>query len=400
MTDVSFAELLRTVRADRCVSLTELAGQIHYSRTLISRIETGQRFPSRDFAERADAVLRAGGSLVRAWNADEAGHTWELTRHRLMTSVLRESGALSALPESRMDLAEVDRGVRDLAVGYLGRPATPVLEQAAELRREITTKLRAGAHRPSEHADLLLAAGRLSGVLAYAALDLGGSQAATAHAAAAWRCADLLGDDELRAWVRGTQSLVARFDGDYVRALDFATEGQSYSRRGTSIIRLLCGEAQCWANLGDPTRTHHALDRALAARDHQYGDDDVAGLFEFSEAKQHYYAGSSLIWLTDPRDAVRAQAEARLAISVWQQEPRGRRSLDDEALAHVYLATARLQCGEPEGAMEALRTVLDLPPERRISWIAKRLRRVAHMLRSIGSPVAGSGYEELRSFGV
>jgi len=61
-------------------------------------------------------------------------------------------------------------------------------------------------------------------------------------------------------------------------------------------------------------------------------------------------------------------------IDIWQYEPVEQRSLDDEALAHVYLATARLKPGEVEGAMDAVRPIIDLPEDRQISWIRKRMR--------------------------
>jgi hypothetical protein len=114
----------------------------------------------------------------------------------------------------------------------------------------------------------------------------------------------------------------------------------------------------------------------------------VQGIFEFSEAKQHYYAGSSLIWLNGAADAERAAREAAEAIAMWTQEPPESRSLDDEALAHVYQGTAYLQLGQLDAATHAVRPILDLPPERQISWIRKRLARFAGMLR--GEPYTGS----------
>ena len=58
------------------------------------------------------------------------------------------------------------------------------------------------------------------------------------------------------------------------------------------------------------------------------------------------------------------------------------RSLDDEALAHVYWATALVKLDEVDGAATVLRPIFDLPPERRISWIAKRMQRVGGMLNT------------------
>ena len=52
------------------------------------------------------------------------------------------------------------------------------------------------------------------------------------HAEAAWICAEWAGDNELRAWVRGTQSLIARFDGDYDQALGYVLDGLTYETHG------------------------------------------------------------------------------------------------------------------------------------------------------------------------
>jgi hypothetical protein len=154
-------------------------------------------------------------------------------------------------------------------------------------------------------------------------------------------------------------------------------------------LRLLAGLAQCRANLGDSPGANEALDLAEREREALHSRDSVGGLFEFSRAKQHYYAGSSLMWLTGRPDAERAAREAALAVAMWEQEPAESRSLDDEALAHVYEATARVQLGDLDGAAEAVAPILDLPPERQISWITKRLGGLADRLDA--HMYAGSG---------
>lgn len=389
------------MRADRGVSLGDLAGELHYHRGSIGNIEKGGRFPDLKFAELADRALHAGGALVRAWKSDHAARDKAEHDRRILECAVSGSNDIHALTEPTIDLDAIDHGVRSLAVAYLGSPAMPVLEQACALRSEITFRLREEAFRPAEQVDLLLAAGRLSGVLAYAALDLGHPAQAYEHTEAAWRCAGATGDGELAAWVRGTQSLIARFDERYDDALALALDGQKHaSTRGTGMARLLSGEAQCHANLQDSTGANALLDLAEHSWAVHEGEDSVGGLFAFSEAKLRYYAGSSLIWLDGKADARRAAREASEAISLWSAAPADCRSLDDEALAHVYLATARLQLGEVEGAMNAVRPILELPAERQISWITKRLARLIELLdRSEykGSLLASSAREELRA---
>lgn len=95
--------------------------------------------------------------------------------------------------------------------------------------------------------------------------------------------------------MRGAQSLIARFGTNYAHARNYVLDGLRHQPRGTGRIRLHAGYAQCQANLGDSRGANAALNLALTEREHLTSDDSMAGIFEFSEAKQHYYAGSSLI---------------------------------------------------------------------------------------------------------
>ncbi|WP_344624579.1 helix-turn-helix transcriptional regulator [Kitasatospora arboriphila] len=396
----AFSNLLRELRASRGKSLADLASLIHFSRGYIGNVETGGKFPARAFAELADTALQAHGELVRAWQlADDEERATEQTR-RLMAASVRESETLDALCGSRPDTGFVGEAVRSLAVAYLGTPPGPMLAEATQLRSELVDRIKKGGVRPEDENDLVLAAGHLSGILAYAALDLGSPDAAVAHARAAWSCGDRVGDNALRAWTRGTQSLIARFQSDYERALEYIRDGEQYAAGGTAKPRILCGLAQCMANLGNSTEANSALDAAQTAREQSRIPDSMPGLFEFSQAKQHYYAGSSLIWLNGRENAERAEREATQAIRMWEAESPETRSLDDEALAHVYLGTARLQLGELDGGMAAIRPILDLPEERKISWIGKRLDRFQGMLLQPpyrGSLVAKDAVEEIRA---
>jgi hypothetical protein len=242
-------------------------------------------------------------------------------------------------------------------------------------------------------------------VLTYAALDLGDPDAAHEHAHAAARCAQLAGDMELLLWTRGTQSLISRFQSDYGRALDFVEDGLAHVRPGipgTGQARLLSGRAQCLANLGDSRGANETLDEAERVHEAVHRPDSLAGLFTFSETKRRYYAGSSLIWPGGPGDAARAEREAMAAIQAWEQMPVAERSLDDERLAHIYVATARVQQGNVEGAAAAMTPILTLPSEAQISWIGKRAARVGALLaapRFRGAAVAVDLRQAIASLG-
>lgn len=400
---LTFGSLLRSIRNERGWSLRNLGDRISFNCGYVGKIEQGEKFPERQFAELADRALEAGGVLVSAWDADRERRAEAEQFGRLLTSSTRGSLRLIAGHEERMHLDDLDQATRRLAVDYLSHAPVPMLQRAVELRGEGLRRLRQHQYRPSELADLYLILGRLQGVLAYAALDLGDPGAAMTHAEAALSCADNAEDNELRVWVRGTQSLVARFEGAYDRALAYVADGLRLDAPGTGRLRLLCGYAQCQANLGDSHGTNDALNLALSERERMSTMDSLGGIYEFTEAKQHYYAGSSLIWLDGGRDAHRASQEAGEAITIWEREPPQTRSLDDEALAHVYQGTAHLQLGQLDAAAAAVRPVLDLPAERQISWIRKRLARFAGLLRNPPydrSPEATSLYDEIQALAV
>lgn len=395
----TFAALFKQLREESGRSYRELERPTLATRGWISNVASGARWPDRSWVERADCALKAEGRLLRAWDVGEAEREEQKRTKALLTASVKNSEeVLLATAPDAVDVDYLNDSVASLGVAYLSSPAGPMLDQALKLRQEIIRRIRVGAARPHEIADLYVAASRASGVLSYAALDLGEPDAADTHARAAWQLADLAADDELRAWVRGTESLIARFQKDYGRAARFIEDGMKYAGPGTSTVRLLCGAAQCAANAGDSAAAQHMLDAALNARDHAQ-PDSVNGLFAFSYAKQLYYAGSSLMWLNDEPALQRAAHDAQEAITLWEHEGEQFRSLDDEALAHVYMATARLKLGEIDGAMDAVRPILALPPERQISWIRRRVAELAVHLdgeRFANSKAAASARDELR----
>lgn len=396
----TFPELLREWRLTAHMSLADLAQRVRYDRTSLHNFETGRRPAPLCVAEAADEATGANGALVAQWQEEDQARREAAVTHRTRAAALAMSRDLTALAD--LDITELEAGVAATAVDYLSSPPGPMMDRAHVLRGEAFERIRSGHHRAGDRSDLYVAAGRLSGVLSYALLDMGDSDQALEHATAAGRCAEYAGDAELAAWVAGTKSLIARFEGDYGRALEYVRDGYQWvgSGHGTGEARLRCGEAQCLANLGNSRAANLALDGAEVARERVRRPDSLSGLFGFSRAKQSYYAGSSLIWLEGGHDAERAAREALEAISLWRSGPPEDRSLDDERLAYIYLATARVQLDDVEGAADALIPVLSLPVEAQISWIVKRMDRVAGMLgapRYAGNQTASDTVEKINA---
>jgi transcriptional regulator with XRE-family HTH domain len=397
---MTFAAALREHRFARCMSLADLAERVHYHRGFIHHVESGRRAPSRELAEAVDIALEAGGTLLALYEAEDRARKEEAATKRTLAASLATTRSLVELAD--LELGELHGGLEETVIDYMSTPPGPILHRANAIREDVLGRLRDYRHGPHERADLYRTAGYLSGLLSYAALDLGDPDGAMEHARAAGRCARYAGDSDLLVWVRGTQSLIARFNGDYGVALEYVRDGMTHvtEGNGTGEARLLCGEAQCLANLGDSRAANQLLNAAEQARERVRQPDRLPGIFTFSETKQRYYAGSSLIWLDGGDDARRAAGEAEAAISEWEQMPPEKRSLDDERLCHIYLATARVQLGNVEGAAEAMAPILALPRDLQISWINKRAARVGSMLsvpRFQGSPAADDLREAIKA---
>lgn len=318
----------------------------------------------------------------------------------LLSASAKGSELLIASNIHSNDLDSLGGIVEQLAISYLASPAKPMLTQGMEVQQELASRFKVGAIRPRELADFYVALGRVSGILAYAALDFGRSDIARQHIGAAWHMAEMAEDNELKAWVRGTQSLIARFDQKWAEATFYVGDGMRYAGAGTSHLRLLSGAAQCAANLGDVERAIEYLNQAERERD-TVGKDSIEGIFGFSRAKQWYYGGSSLMWLPERHALERAEKSSEAAIETWEHETHAQRSLDDEALAHIYLATARIQLHNLDGAMEAVRPILQLPADRQISWISKRVANLGSLLDSkyySKSPEAKAARDEFRAY--
>lgn len=395
-----FRSVLAEARRKSGTSLAVLAAATFASRGWINNVEAGRRWPSREWVEQADRVLGAGYRLAEAWDAAERERGHAAETEALLKDAERETQLLLASQPDAVELDRINESVAALSVSYLANPARPMLEQGRLLRHELTRRLTSGAVRPGELSDLYVALGRVSGVLTYAALDLGSPTTAASHADLAWRMAEIAGDNELKAWVRGTQSLLSRFEKNYVLAAEYISDGLKYSGAGTSDVRLLCGAAQCAAHGGDAKTAIRLIQKARAARETARADS-VSGLFAFSPAKLEYYTASSLMWVTDEDALQIAEASALSAISMWENETAETRSLDDEALTHVYLATARLRLGEVAGAMEAVKPIIELPEERQISWIRKRVGELEPLLadgRYSNSVAAADAREILKAY--
>lgn len=267
-----------------------------------------------------------------------------------------------------------------IAVNYVHAPLLPLFGDLVELRGFAFELLRNGRQHPSQARELFFLAGTCCVLLAHASQDLGDSASAMAQVRAALTCAEQADHNGLRAWAHGTAALISQWTHQHRRAVEFAQRGQLFAPTADSRVRLASLEARAAARSGDRGLALDALGRAARARDLATGQDtleEFGGLLSFPVPKQHYYAGSIYALLGEAQPA---QDNALLAIGMYESGPIEQRSYGDEALARLDVTTARLTLGDLEGAQEALRPVLLLPPERRIEQLTLGLARVRSAL--------------------
>lgn len=126
-----FIDELRRARTAAGLSQEQLAEEINYSQSLVSKVESGERSPSKDFASRCDEVLKTDGLLARLLEYHPT-----LIRGLLQTEEYARA-LLSADPGATTD--EVDRRVaaRMERQSILSRVAYVAVLDESALRRPV-----------------------------------------------------------------------------------------------------------------------------------------------------------------------------------------------------------------------------------------------------------------------
>jgi len=298
------------------------------------------------------------------------------------------------LEQFRADLARI-------VTTYPNRPVYPLFIEVRALRNR-AFELLEGRQYPEQSRELYLVAGALCGVLANASFDLGWLPAAETQARTAFLCAELAGNNALRAWVRGTQSLVAYWDERPRAAVELATDGWRYvPETGTARVRLAAIEARAHARLRDQRATDNALARAEQARNEVREADDPGGMLAFPLAKQSFYTATARLWLGGRDSYADAERNAIHAVQLYEADPPEQRRLGELCLARLDLAAARLGRDDLDGAVEQFQGVLAIAAQRRTDSIARRLNQVDRALqwpRYQTCALALDVHDQIRSF--
>ncbi|TMR90585.1 helix-turn-helix transcriptional regulator [Nonomuraea basaltis] len=242
-------------------------------------------------------------------------------------------------------------------------------------QRQLVTKLLDGRTLPRQRDRLFSQAAKLSGMLGYMAVNMGKFGLADAYCAEAFQLGALIGDQDIQAWARGTESFCAYYMGDYRKAADIAIDGQRYARGGPHAVRLASnGEARALGKLGDDRGVNDAVRRAyeLSAKyDTPAGVSPCISFGMYSQARTASNAVTAYVSLRQP-DRVQEYADDVMPVfeaseSCWSQ-----------SLLRLDIAAALLAANQPEPEQAARLTVeaLTISAERPITSVLTRSREL------------------------
>lgn len=292
-----FGTELRRRRTEAGLSLAGLASLVHYSKSHLSKVETGVKPPSTGLARRCDAALSCDGTLAglaggapalpAPGQRHEPGEVWVLSlsadgddRFRVVSrrelllaggaaggtaGLMGWAGGLPAgagpdtLPDALASFRINFDQLRRLGQ-HLGAPVLLplVVTQAHALRR-----LAAGARPAGRDAALRLAA-RFAEYAGWMAQETGDDDRAMWWTERAVELAGAGGDREMAAYALVRRGLVTLYRHDPLRTVALASQAQAAARdtriRGLGAQR----EAQGHALAGDTAACLAAIDRAAA----------------------------------------------------------------------------------------------------------------------------------------
>ena len=261
---------------------------------------------------------------------------------------------------------------------YLHQEPENVFREASQLRARIDKELTHNRN-PDQLRDLHLSMARVYGIMSYTALDLGHGSSADRLASSSLAHATRSGEIYARAWAFGTQSLIARFNGDSSLSARYALKGLDLPVVGTARCRLLSNAAESYANLGDEQSMKRFLALSEESLDQELPESAPTvedGIFYFPAARVHFYAASSLVQLPAKRSNEQAADHAEMAVDLFENSGPLVWSYNDILVAKVHLARARIQAGHFDGVLGALESVLLAPMQYRTSWHAHFLIRL------------------------
>jgi transcriptional regulator with XRE-family HTH domain len=273
-----FGVELRRRRVRAGLSLMELAGIVHYSKSYLSRIESGGRRPSVKLARLADAALNANGTLAELVAESDQGRpapeepvlSTSAALHREVLAfgdalslpfALSPSDTRTMVDDDHVEMYFRDRFDRCRHLGQRMPPAFVLRSLVMELCTLL--ELAQAALRTPAGLRLPLLAARYAEYAGWMAQEAGQRGAALEWTRRAAGIAAEAGATELVAYALVRKAELAMYGQDAVRTVELAERALLHPAANARIRGLASHrQAQGFALMGEYDRCLTALDRA------------------------------------------------------------------------------------------------------------------------------------------
>ncbi|OKJ90964.1 hypothetical protein AMK31_04045 [Streptomyces sp. TSRI0107] len=281
-------------------------------------------------------------------------------------------------------LGLLDDEVQRLVTEYPRVPLSAIWPDLLETQDQVFRLLEGGRVRPSQLRDLNVKAALLSFLVAKGFNDMEVTHEAMTMTRVAAACARDAEHTGLIALTDGLKSLIAYWADRPADAYHYADKGATTAANlhGTVGLWLLGLKARAAAVLGDEETVRIANQQAADRREHVRHDDldELGGLFIYASEKQLYYEVESRALLGHGDGQLATMAE--IAVAGFSDPSAPNWAFGDLAGAQCDLALVRLFSGDLDGAADAIRPVLELPPSHRNNGIVVSTMRVKSALTS------------------
>jgi Helix-turn-helix domain len=290
----SFGPELRRLRVAADLSLTRLAGLLHYSKGHVSKVETGLKRPTPELAQRCDALLGAQGALTAlvparptgsgAGNATrratDDGEVWSMTVAPDGTSWFRLVDRRQVLVAGTASMLGFGFGDRDVSTAarqtasleglralfdqfrQLGQTASPAVVLPALIAQTQTVRGIAARSDARMQGPALTLAARYAEYAGWMCQEAGNDEAALWWTDRAVELAAAGGDHDLASYALVRRALMALYRNDAAETVELSRSAQLGSVlpriRGLAAQR----EAQGHALAGDRDACLRCLDSA------------------------------------------------------------------------------------------------------------------------------------------
>ncbi|NQE65964.1 hypothetical protein NG2371_00404 [Nocardia gamkensis] len=341
--------------------------------TLLDRLTDSER-------ARFEAALMPG---PRPTSMRAAADTFESP-----TDIARRVQGLSELEADGNVLDILTIAVDDVIARYELEGPRRLAPEVITARHQVEVMLGQRRH-PAQLHTLYAIAARLSGVLGYMAVNRGRFGHARMYCREAFAICELLGDTDLQAWVKGTESFCAYYQGDYATAVRTSYEGLDLANGGPQSIRLYSnGLARALGKVGDSTGVAAAIaaaTTAAAALDTGPGLTPALTFAPYGEARLMANAATAFLSAGEYERCLDygQQVEDRVAESdsVWSR-----------SLVRLDMATAMLGAGRRRDVEQAAQLgveALEVSSDRPIRSVWQRAHELGALIRAI--PARGPG---------